>query len=117
MSGVKLMKFPAPYLRLHKRRRSEFSEVLLAFLNPLRKRSIWMHPRLFPWFDTTETHFTDEQWCKNFRVTRDTFAFLLNKIRTDISRIDTSMRTAVLANHRLTVTLYYLLSTTVQDHR
>lgn len=58
-----------------------------------------------------ETHFTDNQCHENFRVTKGTFAFILNKVSEDISRKDAVMRKAIPARDRLTITLYFLAST------
>ena len=54
-----------------------------------------MRPRSFAWFEMAETHFTDDQWYENFRVTKGTFTFLLSKVNEDISRMDTVMRKAI----------------------
>ena len=58
-----------------------------------------------------ETHFTENQCYENFRVTKGTFAFILNKVSEDISRKDAVMRKAIPAKHRLGITLYFFAST------
>ena len=76
-----------------------------------RIREVWMRPRSFAWFEMVENHFTDDQWYENFRVTKDTFAFILSKVNEEISHRDTVMRNAVPAKIRLAITLYFLAST------
>lgn len=98
-------------LRSGKRRRLELLQAMLACICYPRNREIWMRPRSFAWFEMVETHFSDDQWYENFRVTKGTFAFLLSKVNQDIYRMDTIMRKAISAKHRLAVTLYFLAST------
>lgn len=103
-------------LRVHclksmERRRQELLQAILACVFYPRTREVWMRPQSFAWFEMAETHFTDDQWYGNFRVTKGTFAFLLSKVNEDISRMDTVMRKAISGKHRLAVTLYFLAST------
>ena len=53
----------------------------------------------------------DDEWYTNFRVTKGTFEFLLDKIRNDIYPADTTMHLAILPKRRLALTLYFLAST------
>lgn len=55
--------------------------------------------------------YTEELWYQNFRVTKETFTFILSEICGQISHQDTSMRKAISTETRLAVTLYYLAST------
>ena len=70
-----------------------------------------MNPREATWFEMVTDTFNDKQWYQNFRVTKVTFTFLLDEIRGDISRQNTTMRKAVPPERRLALTLYYLAST------
>lgn len=79
-------------LRLMKRRRLKLLHAILACIFYQRTREVWIRPRSFAWFEMAETHFTDDQWYENFRVTKGTFTFLLSKV---ISRMDTVMRKAI----------------------
>ena len=72
-------------LRLMKRRRLKLLHAILACIFYPRTREVWMRPRSFAWFEMAETHFTDDQWYENFRVTKGTFTFLLSKVNEDIS--------------------------------
>ena len=58
-----------------------------------------------------EQTYDDDLWYTNFRVTKKTFEFLLNTIRNDIYRSDTTMRSAIPPKRRLALTLYFLAST------
>jgi hypothetical protein len=55
--------------------------------------------------------FCDELWYANFRVRKQTFSLILEKVERDICRISTPMRKAVSARRRLALTLYFLAST------
>ena len=77
-----------------------------------RERSLWMRPNNQAWFEMAETQFDEQQWYDNFRVTRDTFKFILNEIEGEITRRDTTMRRAVSASRRLAIFLY--LSSTAE---
>lgn len=66
-----------------------FFEAVLAVLCRPRNRLLWKHPRSFVWIEMVEQTYDDELWYTNFRVTKGTFEFLLDKIRNDIYRADT----------------------------
>ncbi|XP_046856137.1 protein ALP1-like [Xenia sp. Carnegie-2017] len=70
-----------------------------------------MHPRSLVWFDMVDELYNDELWYANFRVTKSTFEFILNRVRQEIDRKITPMRTPVSAKRRLAITLYYLSCT------
>jgi hypothetical protein len=53
----------------------------------------------------------DELWYANFRVTKETFTFILRKVEPEIAHENTHLREAVSAKRRLAVTLYYLAPT------
>jgi hypothetical protein len=55
--------------------------------------------------------FGDDLWYANFRVNRETFEYILEKVQRDIRHNSTQMRDAVSAKRRLALTLYYLAST------
>ena len=57
-----------------------------------------------------EQTYDDDLWYTNFRVSKNTFEYLLNMIRNDIYRSDTTMRSAIPPKRRL-YTLYFLAST------
>ena len=55
--------------------------------------------------------FCDKLWYANFRVTRETFLYILEKVQQDISGNNTPMYEAVSAKRQVALTLYYLAST------
>ena len=74
-------------------------------------RDLWMHPRSLIWFDMVDKSFCDELWYANFRVRKQTFSLILEKVERDICRISTPMRKAVSVRRRLALKLYFLAST------
>ena len=86
-------------------------QAILAYLHQPRERLLWMHPRSLIWFDMVDEQYNDELWYANFRVTKRTFEFILDKVQQEICRKSTPMRDPVTAKRRLAITLYYLSST------
>ena len=100
--------------RSKKKRRKEkclFAAMAHVACQNFRKRSLWVGPSNQAWFDMADTEFDEQQWYENFRVTRDTFQFILNEIKREITRRNTPMRQAISARRRLAIVLYYLSST------
>ena len=91
--------------------KKEFTETVLAFFHRQRTRTLWMHPRTQIWFEMVDDTYNDELWYANFRVTKETFTFILRKVEPEIAHENTHLREAVSAKRRLAVTLYYLAST------
>ena len=52
--------------------------------------------------------FTDNDWIENFRVSKDTFLYLCNELRTTIQRQDTQLRSAISVERRVAITLWCL---------
>ena len=101
-------------LRYRGRRRKKMFLFMLAMstlINPPRERNIWMNPKSDDWFTMVDSTFTQEQWYENFRVTKNTFTFILSEIEHDIARHDTPMWKAVPARKKLAMILYCLAST------
>jgi len=44
-----------------------------------RQRGLWVKPSNQAWFEMADTEFDEQQWYETFRVTRDTFQFILNE--------------------------------------
>ena len=55
-------------------------------------RRFWMASRSDQWFVITETSFSDEEWYENFRVSKETFQYIVSEIENEIVRKDTRMR-------------------------
>ena len=58
-----------------------------------------------------EQTYNEELWYANFRITKGTFRFLLDSIGEEIYHPDTVMRSSILTQRRLALTLYFLAST------
>ena len=102
------------FLRLARKKR--MNRMLLAMstlllCNPPIDRGIWVVPRSDHWFEMVETTLSDKEWYENFRVSRETFHYILFKISTEITRKDTRMRKAISSRKRVAITLYYMGST------
>ena len=69
--------------------RITFLKAILVCVNRPRYRALWMHPRSLTWFEMVDQEYDDELWYSNFRVTRGTFEFLLNKVMEYIRCKDT----------------------------
>ena len=96
---------------LKRKGKKEFTETVLAFFHRQRTRTLWMHPRTQIWFEMVDDTYNDELWYANFRVTKETFTFILRKVEPERAHENTHLREAVSAKRRLAVTLYYLAPT------
>ena len=63
------------------------------------------------WFEMVESAFTDKEWYDNFRVSRETFEYIVSEIENEITLKDTRMRKAIPSRKRVAIALYYLGST------
>ena len=52
--------------------------------------------------------FTDRQWYENFRVSRETFQYIVSEVEHEIRRQDTKFRKAVCPSTKVAILLYYL---------
>lgn len=84
---------------------------LLLVLNVPRERSVWMHPRTDAWFLLADQFYTDTQWYENFRVTKQTFTFIVALIEDDIKRKTTVLREPISVQKRVAITFYFFSST------
>ncbi|XP_028405241.1 putative nuclease HARBI1 [Dendronephthya gigantea] len=84
---------------------------ILLFLNPPVNRLIWMFPRSDRWFKIAKASLPEREWYANFRVSKDTFYYILSEIVDDITRKDTKLRKAISPEKRVAITLYYIGST------
>ena len=85
------------FVRSLEKRKKEFIQAVITSVNIPRYKVLWMYERSMVWFDMVEESFTNEQWYENFRVRKETFEFILNKISRDITHKDTTMRKAIFA--------------------
>ena len=77
------------------KRKLRLIALLSLVLNVPKERTLWMHPRTDAWFLLTDKFYTDVQWYENFRVTKQTFDFVVNVIENDIKRKTTILRKPV----------------------
>ena len=52
--------------------------------------------------------FTDLDWIENFRVSRETFYYLCEKLRPRIERQNTHLRRSICVEHRVAITVWCL---------
>ena len=80
---------------------------LLAMTMPMRVT--WEYERSTQWWERVVNQtFTASDWLNNFRMSRSTFLYLCNEIRSKITKKDTEMRPAILAEKRVALTLWFL---------
>ncbi|KAJ8390024.1 hypothetical protein AAFF_G00111850 [Aldrovandia affinis] len=90
--------------------------VLMAnFQKKRRKVALWKHLRSSEWWDNVVCDFTDSQWQKSFRVSRETFQYLCAKVKPAIERKDTTLRLCVPLEKRVGIALWKLA--TSSDYR
>ena len=82
--------------------------VAVMLTNPPIDRSVWSLRRSTEWLYMAETTFTDRQWYENFRVSRETFQYIVSEVIHEIRRQDTMFRKAVCPSTKVAILLYYL---------
>ena len=80
------------------------------------ERSLWMKDRSSYWWQhIVNCTFMPQDWLENFRMSRATFLYLCNELRSSVKRDDTVMRKAIPVQQRVTITLWFL--STNADYR
>ena len=92
-------------------RRRRLYLLLFAVSNMPRERMLWYRTRTDAWFLLAEKCFTDAEWYENFRVSKQSFLFVVGAVEIDIKRQTTVLREAVSPYKRVAITMYYLAST------
>ena len=101
-------------LQLYRRNRSlqraiEVIGLVEEVMYPRIPRRTWMRPRSVEfWKDIVLHSFTNQDWLKNFRMSKATFDYLCSRLRPVIERKDTHLRKAISVKHRLAITLWTL---------
>ena len=101
-------------LQLYRRNRSfqraiEVISLVEEMMYPRISRRTWMRPRSVEfWKDIVLHSFTNQDWLKNFRMSKATFDYLCNWLKPAIERKDTHLRKAISVKHRLAITLWTL---------
>ena len=76
--------------------------------NPPVDRRVWVLPRSDEWFQMADTILSEEQWHSNFRVSKETFQYILSEVEEQIVRQDTKLRKDIPARKKLAITLYLI---------
>ena len=59
-------------------------------------QTVWTKERSTHWWEqVVNSSFTPQDWLNNFRMSKDTFLYLCDKLRSSISKSDTMMRKAI----------------------
>ena len=83
--------------------------ILISRQNETRERLVWCKERSKHfWNRTVKYVFTTHDWCENFRMRKETFEFLCNRLWNYITKQRTNMRQPISVEERVAVTLWYL---------
>ncbi|KAJ8286305.1 hypothetical protein GJAV_G00036930 [Gymnothorax javanicus] len=97
------------YVSVLRRGRQRRNGILLkAIYHQRRKVSLWRHLRSTEWWDHIARGFTDSQWQRSFRMSRETFQYLCNKVKPAIERRNTVLRMCVPVEKRVAIALWKL---------
>ena len=98
--------------RTRKRRWRYFMSIAVLLLTmPPIDRKVWTLPRSGQWFDMAVTEFSDKEWRENFRLSKETFMYVVSMVGENVSRKDTKLRKAVSTQKRIAIALYFIGST------
>jgi len=64
------------------------------------------------WNNVVLRTFTQQDWIDNFRMSKETFMYICNKLSPDLARTDTLMRTCLSVERRVAVTIWCLATPT-----
>ncbi|XP_036385964.1 protein ANTAGONIST OF LIKE HETEROCHROMATIN PROTEIN 1-like [Megalops cyprinoides] len=103
------------YVTLVRRGLQRRNRILLANAQKRRKVALWKHLRSSEWWDNVLCDFSDSQWQRNFRMSRETFEYLCAKVKPAIERKDTALRLCVPLQKRVGMALWKLA--TSSDYR
>ena len=67
-----------------------------------------MHRSNTWWDNIVLNSFTDQDWLNNFRISRQTFLYLCDKLSSRLQRQDTVMRCCISVQKRVAITLWCL---------
>ena len=90
--------------------------VCSALINTSVPRTLWQKERASYWWEQiVNESFTASDWLSNFRMSRSTFLYLCNELRSEIAKTDTDMRPAIPVEKRVAMTLWFM--STNSDYR
>ena len=95
----------------HMKKKLRLITLMYFVINVPRERTLWMHPRTDAWFLLADEFYTDVQWYENFRVSKETFNFVVSVIEDEVKRKTTILRKPISLQKRVAMTLYFLSST------
>ena len=101
----------AAYLRMRSRRMDKMiADIALEFgKSQTVERSLWCRKRSDDWWNViVDKNFKEEDWVKNFRVSKRTFLFLCEELHPFLYKKDTKLRQAIPVNKRIAVSLWRL---------
>jgi hypothetical protein len=72
-------------------------------------RSVWMKHRSNSWWeDVVNATFTSDDWLENLRMSKATFLYVCDELRSSVEKNDTSMRKAIPVEQRVALTLVFV---------
>ncbi|KAH8031321.1 hypothetical protein HPB51_016213 [Rhipicephalus microplus] len=89
---------------------NHFKLIAAASLLSTTPRSWWCFRRSQHWFEETQPNLGEAYFKRCFRVSAATFRYIVELCRTDMQRVDTTMREAISVEKRVAVSLYRLCS-------
>ena len=97
------------FLRRKERERLMYVMMIaIVSCNLASERVVWTLTRSSEWWeDVVCKSFTSEQWLENFRMSKGTFQYLCDKVRSMIEREDTRLRKAIPTEKRVAITLWF----------
>jgi len=99
------------YMRRKRRACFLFFVNLIAYLQQLPVREVWVKPRANTFWCMAEDQWTGSDWVANLRMSQDTFLKLCQELAPFIERQDTNYRKAIPVRERVAITLYRLAGT------
>ena len=97
------------FVRRQERERLMFVlTIAIVCCNLANERVVWTVTRSSHWWeDVVCGSFSSEQWLENFRMSRTTFHYLCDELRSMIEKEDTRLRKAVPTDKRVALTLWF----------
>ncbi len=103
-------------LSRRKKRRKKINVLIMALCGAIAatsvQRRMWMWCWSQEWWDQDVTGFTEQDFCQNFRMSRNTFHHICQRLSSRLSRRDTSFRRSISLRKQVGVGLYWLATGT-----
>ncbi|XP_047221207.1 protein ANTAGONIST OF LIKE HETEROCHROMATIN PROTEIN 1 isoform X1 [Girardinichthys multiradiatus] len=98
--------------QLMRKRRRRLRARTMALLNITRRRGVWTYPRAQLWWDVTVPEMTDEEFLRNFRVSRESFSYICRSLAPILQKKNTNCRLCLPVDKRVAVALWKLATNT-----